>query len=477
MTNSQSTSQTWLPPTHPLVVTANNQARGRETLLDRAIKKTTPARMKAILQAPLQKYAPGTVKSHPWAIKLYETFIECMNTQSAAQSEEEGLEPEEPIPAWPLNLDKAVPFMRFLGVDCGYALSTIDSVLIPALFRVHKDKAGVELNPDEKREIREAIADVALQVEPEEEPGKAPAIYADVEYIIKCIPEGLLKKAEEAALFLMAVSTGARAVTCANIQLGDILSVNRENGLAENSSIRLIQVRFRRCKGINDWDHIVALRGDTNVRNELDIVYWLEQHLNQNFGVSLHARGTWPEGVKTKPLWDISTESMRTRFKSRAMAAGYPVDLFGFHSLRSGFLCSAVINASTNPNNIGGTTGIMEHAAAIGGWRPFGRSQRRYLKTAIKSIMVCTELVMPNRSGNSSGSLVATSLITPEAFHCLETPLMSNWPKDANYETFFAMVEKRFTVAEWNDDPAKQLSIRKKAWREAFKGFFENSTI
>ena len=49
-----------------------------------------------------------------------------------------------------------------------------------------------------------------------------PCILDDVKRINRCIPEGYERKYESASLFLFGVTVGARAKTCAHVNIGDI---------------------------------------------------------------------------------------------------------------------------------------------------------------------------------------------------------------------------------------------------------------
>lgn len=58
--------------------------------------------------------------------------------------------------------------------------------------------------------------------------GKESALIEDVEYIINSIPDLHPDKEEEACLYLLAVCCGARASTCAAIQLRDLKFVSKD---------------------------------------------------------------------------------------------------------------------------------------------------------------------------------------------------------------------------------------------------------
>lgn len=65
-------------------------------------------------------------------------------------------------------------------------------------------------------------------------------------------------------------------------------------------------------------------------------------------------------------MWRWKTPgAAREIFQDRAMKAGFPRGMFGFHSLRAGFLCSAILKDGNSKESI---EGIMEHTAIVAGW-------------------------------------------------------------------------------------------------------------
>jgi hypothetical protein len=87
---------------------------------------------------------------------------------------------------------------------------------------------------------------------------------------------------------------------------------------------------------------------------------------------------------------------MSQLFKSRAECAGFPRGMLSFHSLRSGFLCTAFMKTGTDRNM---QQAILEHIAFVGGWAPAGRAQLRYMKTTAKKTIVASRLTVDHDQG------------------------------------------------------------------------------
>lgn len=85
--------------------------------------------------------------------------------------------------------------------------------------------------------------------------------------------------------------------------------------------------------------------------------------------------------MENEKLWHWSAESARELFKKRVRKAGFPNGMFSYHSLRSGFLCSALLNASCREEK----EAILERTALVAGWKFGGRSQLLYIKEAFLS--------------------------------------------------------------------------------------------
>ena len=155
---------------------------------------------------------------------------------------------------------------------------------------------------------------------------------------------------------------------------------------------------------------------------------------------------------------------MRELFKSRALSASYPPKLFTFHSLRSGFICSALLKAGTNANAV---KAILENTAFIAGWVPNQAAQLRYVKECGKKTIISSRLVMPTEE-NLETNIVDTFLSTSEAFHSikLSEPI---WPADLNYRVFQKTINE--FIKESIPNSANLDSIKLKFWRNAYYSY------
>ena len=390
------------------------------------------------------RYSPSTLKKHDWVIKLYEAF-----------SEHAGID------AWPLHGVNVAWFIRFLGLEAKYAVSSIEDVIMPSLKRLHIEHCNEAPSTEVVQYMSQALKDVKnskAQLKGSE--GKEPAIYPDVKRIIEATPDGVITKAEEASLWLLSLSTGARAVTCFNVNIGDIQNVIKK----PNSNCILIQILFRVTKGNAAWNHIVTLEGDPSYKSLTNIAFWLQKHIKQAFSIDLLERAVWPLEVLSNKLFQWSKDSMRELFKTRAALAGFPHSLFSFHSLRSGFLCTALLKAGTDSNAI---KAVLENTAFVAGWIPNQAAQLRYVKESAKRTIVTSRLILPNEEQDSN-NVVDELLATSETFHHV-TLSPSSWDPQTNYKSFYAAVNERFTRKDLTS--VEEVSLRAKCWRNAFNKY------
>ena len=218
------------------------------------------------------------------------------------------------------------------------------------------------------------------------------------------------EKPSEASLFIFSVSTGCRAISVYNVLLENITGV-----LISDEKV-FINVVINVTKGRRDWGHTVTVEGKTTNASPTNIFYWLNAHLIKTHSLSLNSF-PWdltPEQAKTH-LWPYTTETMRTRLKEAAYKAGYPRDLFCFHSLRSGFICSALIRNGLSNNH----RGVFEHTGIIADWKINGRAQLRYIKNVAKRTLCASRLVATS-SDDLEEEVIPHELISTEQFHSIQ---------------------------------------------------------
>lgn len=78
-------------------------------------------------------------------------------------------------------------------------------------------------------------------------------------------------------------------------------------------------------------------------------------------------------------LWNWSANAAREIFSDRVFRAGFEKNFFSFHSLRSGFLCSAILKAGSRSE----VEAVLEHTALVAGWKVGGSAQLVYIKEAL----------------------------------------------------------------------------------------------
>eukprot|EP00770_Monocercomonoides_exilis_P016617 MONOS_16590.1-p1 / transcript=MONOS_16590.1 / gene=MONOS_16590 / organism=Monocercomonoides_exilis_PA203 / gene_product=unspecified product / transcript_product=unspecified product / location=Mono_scaffold01892:38-1835(-) / protein_length=562 / sequence_SO=supercontig / SO=protein_coding / is_pseudo=false len=293
------------------------------TKMDAALKRVGKEKAKEYLKIKTM-WSEATAKKHAWVERLLMKYAE-----------------EVEVKPWPLTPDLARAFVLFCGKECMYPLSSIGYIIVPSLKRINIEKRGKRLNRKTHLAMREAIRYLRFSRNVEKNVMiKEPALIKDVTRIVEFIPSSLESKEMEASLYLVAVHTGARAITLANVHLSDITRVIK----SEKTKKFLCTLRYNRTKGSANWRHEVTIEGLEEEESGDDPVYWLSAYLRKRCGITL---SEWmdkrSEANLEELLWPISTDSMRERFKTRAANAGYPRSLFCFHSLRSGFICSALI--------------------------------------------------------------------------------------------------------------------------------------
>src|SRR3989338_8073846 len=289
----------------------------------------------------------STRRKNEWVSQLLERFCEKMpsiifaNSSLLAAADSSSLvRCEDELEAW--HPETLRIFLCFLSHN-GYATSSIQDVIGPALKRIYQNLFNQKMPENISLVINTTIRQI-IRDKPITNSGKAPALLSDVRYIINRIPNTRPLKNMEASLFLFAVNVGARALTCDGVRICDIRSVQP----SEISGLHLVQVRLMVTKGNPQWNHLVSIEGSLTNAADDDAVYWLNTLMFNYHKLPLEHFSTWREAERenTTKLWHFSKDSMREHFKKCSIYSGYPALLFAFHSLRAGFMCSALCNSN-----------------------------------------------------------------------------------------------------------------------------------
>ncbi len=348
---------------------------------------------------------------------------------------------EDTSPPYPLTVNRSFQFVRFLAERCGFAIGSIDTIFIASLKRIQKLEIGDMVSQPVRNAFQAGLRLVKrtcphlLHIQ-----NRQPCCINDVAHIVASTPDGYLQKNEEASCWLLSVSTGARLGTMSNIILQDIIAVRESSNLdADNAPLTIVQFLYRVLKNEPNANHRVSIEGSPNIPSNTDPVYHLEQHLNKAFNLSLLNYHQWkneiltPQFMPTVKIWHWTDHLMYTTFKNAAEKAGYPHDLFCFHSLRAGFICSAIINCGSNKE---ARAAVLETTAFVARWVPNSRAQLGYCENVITAVIIANRLTNPVTSSSSLNSgAIESALTTPEAFHNLASPLIPTYNKEINYQT------------------------------------------
>ncbi|KAH7832791.1 uncharacterized protein MONOS_16905 [Monocercomonoides exilis] len=393
----------------------------RPTRMDLAAKRVGKEKALQYMK-PSPLWSDATIRKHAWVQRLLQTWsklVEC--------------------PIWPLHPLVAKGFILFCGKECFYSLTSIVHVITPSIKRINIEKMGKKINSKTNAAINEAIRNLRNDKEVNKK-GKErePALISDVARIVHNLPDELESKYLEASLYLIGVQTGARAITLSSLKMSDIKRVIQ----SKETNKLLVTLCYNRTKGSSHWNHHVTIEGEEESRSDDDAVYWFSLHLKKSVGVRLSEWMTKKEEVDgERPVWPISTDVMRERFKQRAENAGYPRNLFSFHSLRSGFICSALIKSGKNEDS---KKAVLEKTALIAGWVPYRLAQMTYIKNVARRAIVSSRLVMPYKEGRNESEMDET-LLELEMFHGIVLKMKEGNEKNP-YEKYKEKVEERMKI-------------------------------
>ena len=366
--------------------TAEIHGKDRASILPESTsRKLATTRCEATLAAiddlEFQKYLDFTIekpqsmeRKEVWVSRLFNAFCHKAKVENP----------------FPLSGSLVCGFIHFLAVPCGYALNGIEAVVVPCLRHLHIQKCGSE-DKGTVMMIKKTLR--ALRSNPKVKlhgKGKEPLCSFDLAELISRIPDRLDTKLQEASLFLFALHSGARALTCSNLTWGDIKRVDATD---LTTGVWRVIVILRVTKGNPNWDHPICIEGWPDQKNPLDVVYYLNQFcitVHKKSLLQISDRTSGPNEFDEQTVWQMSKEAMRGRLKRRLEQAGFPARLWSFHSFRSGHICSALLAAGGDPGRRGN---VLDVTAVVAGWKARGRAQRGYIKVVTEKQIVCSRLL------------------------------------------------------------------------------------
>lgn len=376
-----------------------------------------------------KQHADSTVRKHEWAMKVYKVFARRLG------KDEKRIDMEVVASIVPVLMKKGM-----------YEANGVQNVLLASWKRMYKEQEGIDqLSTSEQNMLKDAVRQGRLASnEPRFGAGKAPMITVDVEKIISTIPPGDAALAHDACLMTLAVHTGLRAISCANIEIRDVVGIEEVDDTTTSALKYRLELIIRVTKGSKAWNHPINIEGYPNRRSDLDAVYWFRAHMLRKFDLDILEYGSakWTsmtQADRQRRIFDTDEDSMRERVKARAEMAGYPKGLFGFHSLRSGFMGSAAIQAYGDASKM---SAALETTQFVAGWEKNSRTQELYVKNAVKRTMIASRLIAKDQLDLSGGVIDKSIAKDPERFHKIKLE-PKEYPSNVNMQSFHEKLKKK----------------------------------
>ena len=291
--------------------------------------------------------------------------------------------------AFPIECRILLAFLLWLAESGRFTAHSIDCVVFPSLCRLNIVYTGSYMDRVAQYAGRVMIAsfyrDPSLK---SPRGGMTPIIPDDLSRIVSAMDFRNKLSYSLAALFNFALATGARGNSCSSVRLCDLGPLYDQGDGNSVLVVRIVKLKARPNETLQ-----ISLGGNIEKECPVDVLYWLNKHLQINFKLSLRelVELNSAGGVQRKELlWPYSTDSMTQYLQSRMRAAKLNPSGFGFHSFRSGFMSSCLIQADKRGESI---EDVLIRCAIITGWKPLGEVQFRYLKDAARRRIVTTNLI------------------------------------------------------------------------------------
>ena len=341
------------------------------TLCQRALEIITDEQLAELFTEV--RHPQSTLRKEKWVFNLFDQF--CIRAGKSS--------------SLPCDMSIIRAFLRFLGTYAHYSLNSIEYIVGPTLRRLHIEAGGSReiISSTLSSVIRELRSTPGVKKDGQ---GKPPLCSFDLLELVQRLPDHLPSKAQDVSLFLFGHHTGSRAITCAGIRVGDLRQLEKTD-----TGLTCIEVRQRVTKGNPNWNHLVTIEGYLDTYHPLDAVYWLNLYVQKRFAMDLislidKVSEDPIDPLSETSLWGLSKDAMRERLKKRLSQAGFPDHRWAFHSLRSGFICSALFTAGADESR---RAAVLETTAIVAGWQVHGKAQRRYIKSSAERMIVASRLL------------------------------------------------------------------------------------
>ena len=404
----------------------------RSSLLETRISKEERERLFAEADKPI-RFSKSVNQQHQKVEPIFLHFCKEMDIQ-------------EPYPIITRTL---IAFLIWIAESLHFTVKSIDTVFYASLARLNIARSGRALDPVSQYSARALIA--ALYRDPNQKKargGMKPIIPDDVARMVSAMDMRQPLSYALASLFNFALASGARGNSCGAVRLKDVGPLFDISETESIVIITLVKIKAHPQECIQ-----LALGGCIEVKSPLDVMYWLNQHLLHNFSTTLRdvASGKWGESRDgNECLWDYTTDQMTQFVKLRLLHAGIDPDHFGFHSFRSGFLASCLIQGQGRDQSL---EEVLTRCAIITGWKPKGEIQFGYIREDARRHLLTTNLIGTTnmKSTNALPSFPTTkdSSGSPLHVNSFEYHLLKPLPPPTNRKSYLSCVKSILSKRLW----------------------------
>jgi hypothetical protein len=324
-----------------------------------------------------QNLTSNELQKAPGIIKDFKNFVESINKKRSA-------DPNNKLPILTNGARDVENLFRYIMFNYGNIKVKTVQAKCRVLIKL-EEQNGWTPSYDYKRKlinfiehmVRKEKNDTEISILNKNEE-KKPLMVFDITRSIDLLPDCDPLKSKFAAIALMGVFSGLRAISYANITLGDIKYFHDQKLNAENKLYSDVTIRIRVVKGDHNCklqlrfvDDYVGDTGSPGPDVNKNFCFWLKKYLKEVYNLKPKDLGqNLNEKYKHTSLFQMNEDGLY-HFISGYMEKkmGFPTKYFCFHSLRAGFMSSVIMTQQSSSNNDTGLgNAALGLAARIGNW-------------------------------------------------------------------------------------------------------------
>ncbi len=351
-----------------------------------------------------QNLTDNELKKAPGIIKDFQSFVETINKKRTA-------DPNNRLPILANGARDIENLFRYIMFNYGSIKVKTVQAKCRVLIKL-EEQNGWTASDDYKRKflnfvehmVRKEKNDANIAILHKQQ-DKKPLMVFDITRSIDLLPEADPLKSKFAVIALMGVFSGLRAISYANITIGDIMSFDDHKPNTPNSFISDVNIRIRVVKGDSNCklqlrfvDDYVDINdtGSPGPDVNKNFCYWLKRYLYEVFNLKpKHVGKNLDPKFKHTSLFQMNEDglySFITSYMEKKM--GFPLQYFCFHSLRAGFMQSVIMTQQNNNTDTSLGNAAIGLAARIGNWDINGDNMMSYLKRQQADMVPVNSLVL-----------------------------------------------------------------------------------